>query len=208
MRGGQDAAEAAAQRALHRAGRLPVLARAAAARHPPVHLRADPRLPEGQPLHHRRLPRLPALPPLPPQVRPSPGPGRGLGAPLSPSVSPRSLFILSNESVNIWSHLLGFLLFFTLGIRDLTVVLPAARAAREDFVICAVCLFCFQVGHRAVRCAADGLGGRAGFDPFPVRTKRGWPRRGSRTPAGQAEALRSGFCWASCPALCPQMALL
>ncbi|XP_065592684.1 progestin and adipoQ receptor family member 3 isoform X2 [Cyrtonyx montezumae] len=57
----------------------------------------------------------------------------------------RSLFILSNESVNIWSHLLGFLLFFTLGIRDLTVVLPAARAAREDFVICAVCLFCFQV---------------------------------------------------------------
>ncbi|XP_010708039.1 progestin and adipoQ receptor family member 3 isoform X2 [Meleagris gallopavo] len=57
----------------------------------------------------------------------------------------RSLFILSNESVNIWSHLLGFLLFFTLGIRDLTVVLPAARASREDFVICAVCLFCFQV---------------------------------------------------------------
>ncbi|XP_042668847.1 progestin and adipoQ receptor family member 3 isoform X1 [Centrocercus urophasianus] len=67
MRGGQDAAEAAAQRALHRAGRLPVLARAAAARHPSVHLRADPRLPEGQPLHHRRLPRLPALAPLSPQ---------------------------------------------------------------------------------------------------------------------------------------------
>ncbi|NXE20963.1 PAQR3 protein, partial [Ardeotis kori] len=57
----------------------------------------------------------------------------------------RSLFILSNETVNIWSHLLGFLLFFTLGIYDLTAVLPAAGASREDFVICSVCLFCFQV---------------------------------------------------------------
>lgn len=55
-----------------------------------------------------------------------------------------SLFILSNETVNIWSHLLGFLLFFTLGIYDLTAVLPAAGASREDFVICSVCLFCFQ----------------------------------------------------------------
>ncbi|XP_051475165.1 progestin and adipoQ receptor family member 3 isoform X3 [Apus apus] len=57
----------------------------------------------------------------------------------------RSLFILSNETVNIWSHLLGFVLFFTLGIYDLTAVLPAAGASREDFVICSVCLFCFQV---------------------------------------------------------------
>ncbi|XP_053795847.1 progestin and adipoQ receptor family member 3 isoform X3 [Vidua macroura] len=56
----------------------------------------------------------------------------------------KSLFILSNETVNIWSHLLGFLLFFTLGIYDLTAVLPAAGASREDFVICSVCLFCFQ----------------------------------------------------------------
>ncbi|XP_025959153.1 progestin and adipoQ receptor family member 3 isoform X2 [Dromaius novaehollandiae] len=57
----------------------------------------------------------------------------------------KSLFILSNETVNIWSHLLGFVLFFTLGIYDLTAVLPAAGASREDFVICSVCLFCFQV---------------------------------------------------------------
>ncbi|XP_040442849.1 progestin and adipoQ receptor family member 3 isoform X2 [Falco naumanni] len=57
----------------------------------------------------------------------------------------KSLFILSNETVNIWSHLLGFILFFTLGIYDLTAVLPAAGASREDFVICSVCLFCFQV---------------------------------------------------------------
>ncbi|XP_069711159.1 progestin and adipoQ receptor family member 3 isoform X2 [Phaenicophaeus curvirostris] len=57
----------------------------------------------------------------------------------------KSLFILSNETVNIWSHLLGFVLFFALGIHDLTAVLPAAGASREDFVICSVCLFCFQV---------------------------------------------------------------
>ncbi|KAF7252541.1 Progestin and adipoQ receptor family member 3 [Varanus komodoensis] len=54
------------------------------------------------------------------------------------------LFILSNETVNIWSHLLGFFLFFTLGIYDMTSVLPSASASREDFVICSVCLFCFQ----------------------------------------------------------------
>ncbi|MBW00616.1 Progestin and adipoQ receptor family member 3, partial [Eschrichtius robustus] len=56
-----------------------------------------------------------------------------------------SLFILSNETVNIWSHLLGFFLFFTLGIYDMTSVLPSASASREDFVICSICLFCFQV---------------------------------------------------------------
>uniref|UniRef100_A0A8P0NB02 Progestin and adipoQ receptor family member 3 n=1 Tax=Canis lupus familiaris TaxID=9615 RepID=A0A8P0NB02_CANLF len=57
----------------------------------------------------------------------------------------KSLFILSNETVNIWSHLLGFFLFFTLGIYDMTSVLPSASASREDFVICSICLFCFQV---------------------------------------------------------------
>ncbi|CAH2301768.1 progestin and adipoQ receptor family member 3 isoform X1 [Pelobates cultripes] len=57
----------------------------------------------------------------------------------------KSLFILSNESVNIWSHLLGFLLFFSLGIYDMMLVLPSVNASREDFVICSICLFCFQV---------------------------------------------------------------
>ncbi|XP_053108043.1 progestin and adipoQ receptor family member 3 isoform X3 [Hemicordylus capensis] len=57
----------------------------------------------------------------------------------------KSLFILSNETVNIWSHLLGFFLFFILGIYDMISVLPSASASREDFVICSICLFCFQV---------------------------------------------------------------
>lgn len=55
-----------------------------------------------------------------------------------------SLFILSNETVNIWSHLLGFLPLHA-GIYDMTSVLPSASASREDFVICSICLFCFQV---------------------------------------------------------------
>eukprot|EP00066_Takifugu_rubripes_P014063 XP_011603329.1 PREDICTED: progestin and adipoQ receptor family member 3-like isoform X1 [Takifugu rubripes] len=57
----------------------------------------------------------------------------------------RSIFILSNETVNIWSHLLGFLLFFSLGVNDLLSVLPASGANREDYVIYAIGLFCFQV---------------------------------------------------------------
>ncbi|XP_028661436.1 progestin and adipoQ receptor family member 3a [Erpetoichthys calabaricus] len=57
----------------------------------------------------------------------------------------KSLFILSNETVNIWSHLLGFFMFFTLGVYDMTAVLPAAKASREDYVIYSIGLFCFQV---------------------------------------------------------------
>ncbi|XP_022622311.1 progestin and adipoQ receptor family member 3-like isoform X2 [Seriola dumerili] len=56
----------------------------------------------------------------------------------------KSIFILSNETVNIWSHLLGFLLFFSLGVNDLSSVLPASGANREDYVIYAIGLFCFQ----------------------------------------------------------------
>lgn len=56
-----------------------------------------------------------------------------------------SLFILSNETVNIWSHLLGFLLFFCLGVYNMASVLPAIGASREDYVIYSIGLFCFQV---------------------------------------------------------------
>ncbi|KAL6097094.1 paqr3 [Pungitius sinensis] len=57
----------------------------------------------------------------------------------------RSIFMLSNETVNIWSHLLGFLLFFSLGVNDVSSVLPASGANREDYVIYVIGLFCFQV---------------------------------------------------------------
>ncbi|KAF5905601.1 progestin and adipoQ receptor family member 3 isoform X1, partial [Clarias magur] len=57
----------------------------------------------------------------------------------------KSLFILSNETVNIWSHLLGFFLFFSLGVYDMVAVLPMVGASREDYVIYSISLFCFQV---------------------------------------------------------------
>ncbi|XP_048100220.1 progestin and adipoQ receptor family member 3a isoform X2 [Alosa alosa] len=57
----------------------------------------------------------------------------------------KSLLILSNETVNIWSHLLGFLMFLTLALHDMTTILPATGASREDYVIHAIGLFCFQV---------------------------------------------------------------
>ncbi|XP_069580851.1 progestin and adipoQ receptor family member 3-like isoform X4 [Brachyistius frenatus] len=57
----------------------------------------------------------------------------------------KSLFILSNETVNIWSHLLGFLLFFCLGVYNMAAVLPAVGASGEDYVIYSVGLFCFQL---------------------------------------------------------------
>lgn len=56
-----------------------------------------------------------------------------------------SLFILSNETVNIWSHLLGFLLFFCVGVYNMASVLPSVGASREDYVIYSIALFCFQV---------------------------------------------------------------
>ncbi|XP_069025438.1 progestin and adipoQ receptor family member 3a isoform X4 [Embiotoca jacksoni] len=56
----------------------------------------------------------------------------------------KSLFILSNETVNIWSHLLGFLLFFCLGVYNMAAVLPAVGASGEDYVIYSIGLFCFQ----------------------------------------------------------------
>lgn len=56
-----------------------------------------------------------------------------------------SLFMLSNETVNIWSHLLGFLLFFCVGVYNMASVLPSVGASREDYVIYSIALFCFQV---------------------------------------------------------------
>uniref|UniRef100_A0A3Q2PEC9 Progestin and adipoQ receptor family member IIIa n=1 Tax=Fundulus heteroclitus TaxID=8078 RepID=A0A3Q2PEC9_FUNHE len=57
----------------------------------------------------------------------------------------KSIFILSNETVNIWSHLFGFLLFFCVGVYNMASVLPSIGASREDYVIYSIGLFCFQL---------------------------------------------------------------
>lgn len=65
----EDAAEAAEDGPLHRAGQLSALAGA----HPPedktVHLRTNPSFPQREPLHHRWLQGSPALQALPEEVR-------------------------------------------------------------------------------------------------------------------------------------------
>uniref|UniRef100_A0A8C7IZL4 Progestin and adipoQ receptor family member IIIb n=1 Tax=Oncorhynchus kisutch TaxID=8019 RepID=A0A8C7IZL4_ONCKI len=58
---------------------------------------------------------------------------------------PFQYFILSNETVNIRSHLLGLLLFFLLGVKDMSTVLPASGANKEDYAISCIGRFCFQV---------------------------------------------------------------
>ncbi|XP_055718304.1 progestin and adipoQ receptor family member 3b isoform X1 [Salvelinus fontinalis] len=69
----------------------------------------------------------------------------GYRAHLTSKLCLKSIFVLSNETVNIWTHLLGFLLFFLLGVNDMSTVLPASGANREDYVIYFIGLFCFQV---------------------------------------------------------------
>ncbi|XP_061655651.1 progestin and adipoQ receptor family member 3-like isoform X2 [Phyllopteryx taeniolatus] len=81
---------------------------------------------------------------LPMYLRENPYITDGYRAHLPSKLCLRSIFILSNETVNIWSHLLGFLLFFSLSVNDVVRVLPASGASREDYIIYAIGLFCFQ----------------------------------------------------------------
>lgn len=56
-----------------------------------------------------------------------------------------SLFYWSNESVNIWTHLIGFVIFLILGAYDNLILLPFYGASFWDHVIYTLCLTCFQV---------------------------------------------------------------
>ncbi|XP_078577924.1 progestin and adipoQ receptor family member 3-like isoform X1 [Branchiostoma floridae x Branchiostoma japonicum] len=56
----------------------------------------------------------------------------------------KSLCVLSNETVNIWSHLLGFVLFFILGVYDNLVTIPGVHGTYNDHLIYTVFLACFQ----------------------------------------------------------------
>lgn len=149
----EDASEAAEDCPLHGTGQLPPLAGAPTPEDSALHLRSDPPLPQRKPLHHRWLQGPPALQALSQKVDKTFIPVTSLLMQSHVSWTQLflsgfllySIFILSNETVNIWSHLIGFLLFFSLGVNDLLSVLPASGASREDYVIYAIGLFCFQV---------------------------------------------------------------
>ena len=63
----------------------------------------------------------------------------------------RSLFLLHNETINIWSHLLGFAFFAALFVHDLVLVIPAvtddgkAIITKTDFLVLLILLICYQV---------------------------------------------------------------
>lgn len=53
----------------------------------------------------------------------------------------RSLFYLHNESVNIWSHLLGAILFLLLGIFLRSIVIPRYPIASQADLVAFTCFF-------------------------------------------------------------------
>jgi len=63
----------------------------------------------------------------------------------------RSLFLLHNETINIWSHLLGFAFFAGLFVHDLVLVIPAVTddgktlITKTDFLVLMILLICYQV---------------------------------------------------------------
>ena len=66
----------------------------------------------------------------------------------------RSLFLLHNETINIWSHLLGFAFFAGLFVHDLVLVIPAVTddgktvITKTDFLVLMILLICYQVLQR------------------------------------------------------------
>lgn len=61
----------------------------------------------------------------------------------------KSLFLLHNETVNIWSHLIGFVFFAGMFINDVVMVIPAVSRdgvsiSKTDFAVISLCLICYQ----------------------------------------------------------------
>ncbi|KAK7113193.1 progestin and adipoQ receptor family member 3-like isoform X1 [Littorina saxatilis] len=56
----------------------------------------------------------------------------------------KSLFVWSNETLNIWSHLVGFLLFLVLMLYDNLIAIPRLRGGLTDHVVITLGLLCYQ----------------------------------------------------------------
>ncbi|KJE95397.1 progestin and adipoQ receptor family member IIIa [Capsaspora owczarzaki ATCC 30864] len=57
----------------------------------------------------------------------------------------RSLCVLSNEFVNVWSHLVGFLLFVGLFLQDQASVIETSGGDATDRMVISTGLACFQI---------------------------------------------------------------
>ena len=56
-----------------------------------------------------------------------------------------SLFIMSNESINTWSHLAGFVYFFLLMLYDNFVLIPRKGGTFQDHAIFTIFLIGYQI---------------------------------------------------------------
>jgi len=56
-----------------------------------------------------------------------------------------SLFTWNNDTVNIWSHLIGFLIFLILLIWDNIISFPTLHCSFMDQFVASVGLCCYQV---------------------------------------------------------------
>ncbi|KAH3862539.1 progestin and adipoQ receptor family member 3-like isoform X2 [Dreissena polymorpha] len=56
----------------------------------------------------------------------------------------KSMFIWSNETINIWSHLGGFFLFIFLTLYDNIIEIPYNKGSLADHLVVTIGLFCYQ----------------------------------------------------------------
>ena len=56
-----------------------------------------------------------------------------------------SLFFMTNETINIWTHILGFLIFFGLFLYSNFVTIPSHQGGYGDHVVFTSYLISYQV---------------------------------------------------------------
>lgn len=61
------------------------------------------------------------------------------------TIIPFSLLWWTNETLNIWSHIAGFVVFFGLFLYDVNVVYYKYQATENDAVVASFVLLCFMV---------------------------------------------------------------
>ena len=59
----------------------------------------------------------------------------------------KSVLVLHNETINIWSHFLGFLFFVGLFCKDILWLIPQEQSevTSSDFVVLCTLIICYQV---------------------------------------------------------------